>query len=362
MKRISSAVAPGSQVAKLAIGKRKRDSEAEPTPSKRSSRTTKPLPSTTPASSLDSLPPQPSTDFAQLKGFLPLPVRLHADSHPSSSASGSSPPARYLYYRPHHPTSSDEDADIPADRTLLVVNVPFYYTANELTELFSCFGEVETAVILSRSTQHSKPPLLLAPLDQSVYETAAVSSGLEVWQPDPPHPYYRSARVMFTSATSLTTATSLAHSIATSLQPHIPPASSQLFGLPLLLAHYRRQRPSVDALRESVNRFMAAFDAQEKERVQQQRDAAHNDGWTLVRSKRASSRSSSSSSEDERVERLELLKRKEEKKRAEVAGLGFYRFQGVEKKQGQLVELRRKFEEDKAKVAVMKANRKFKPL
>lgn len=39
----------------------------------------------------------------------------------------------------------------------------------------------------------------------------------------------------------------------------------------------------------------------------------------------------------------------------------FYRFQIREQKQKKLFDLRKKFEEDREKVAVMKAGRKFKP-
>ena len=39
----------------------------------------------------------------------------------------------------------------------------------------------------------------------------------------------------------------------------------------------------------------------------------------------------------------------------------FYRFQIREQKQKKLFDLRKKFDEDKEKVAIMKAGRKFKP-
>jgi len=42
--------------------------------------------------------------------------------------------------------------------------------------------------------------------------------------------------------------------------------------------------------------------------------------------------------------------------------VSFYRFQSKDRKEAQLVDLRRKFEEDKLKVAAMKANRKFNPV
>lgn len=386
MKRSRPAAVASKQPVKLSIGKRKRDSETEPTPTKRLSHTkstsTTPSTTTTQPSAHTKLPPPPLTaGLSALKGFLPLPVQLYPDND-VSTVGGSSAAARYVYYRAHHApmsASDEEAADVPADRTLLVVNVPYCWRSEEVSELFSCFGEVEQAVILNRSTTtttttttqpHNRPPLLLAPLDQSVYETAAVSAGLDVWQPAAPHPYYCSARVIFTSATSLTTATSpsLSTSIATSLQPYIPPPPNQPAGLSLLLAHYSRQRPSVTTLRDSVNRFMAAFDTQQQQ--QQRALTQHNstdDGWTVVRSKRSSRLTSGSmggggGSEEERMERLEVLKRREDKKRAAVSGLTFYRFQGVERRQSQLVELRRRFEEDKTKVAAMKANRKFKPM
>ena len=39
----------------------------------------------------------------------------------------------------------------------------------------------------------------------------------------------------------------------------------------------------------------------------------------------------------------------------------FYRFQIREDKKNHLLELRQKFEQDKQRIAVLKANRKFKP-
>lgn len=39
----------------------------------------------------------------------------------------------------------------------------------------------------------------------------------------------------------------------------------------------------------------------------------------------------------------------------------FYKFQIREQKQKKLFDLRKKFEEDREKVAIMKASRKFKP-
>lgn len=54
-------------------------------------------------------------------------------------------------------------------------------------------------------------------------------------------------------------------------------------------------------------------------------------------------------------------KRIRNKKGKEKELKNFYRFQMREDKQSKLVELRKKFEEDKARVAKMKANRSFKP-
>ncbi|CAJ0934859.1 unnamed protein product [Ranitomeya imitator] len=55
------------------------------------------------------------------------------------------------------------------------------------------------------------------------------------------------------------------------------------------------------------------------------------------------------------------LTEKEKKKRAQKELLNFYAWQLRNKKKEHLAELRKKFEEDKQKIALMRAQRKFRP-
>lgn len=48
-----------------------------------------------------------------------------------------------------------EESETPVDRTLFVVNIPSYYTSEALSEVFSCFGTVESVIFLQlNQTKH----------------------------------------------------------------------------------------------------------------------------------------------------------------------------------------------------------------
>jgi ribosomal RNA-processing protein 7 len=125
-------------------------------------------------------------------------------------------------------------------------------------------------------------------------------------------------------------------------------------GVQKWLREFHRTRPKGKTLQMQVDRFMEAFDKREL----QARAAAESgplvddEGWTIVRS--ASKR-----------RRLLLPKGVEEqgrkKKKKNVPILNFYKHQQIQKKRDQLAELRRKFEQDKERLARQTASRKFNP-
>jgi hypothetical protein len=100
-----------------------------------------------------------------LKGYIPL-------AHQGASEEKGGGFVRYVYYRHHTPSAqkeqghsaeaeaeadedgfvqaADETGELPAGRTLFVVNVPYHFDLNDVVSLFSCFGDVESVVFKSK--------------------------------------------------------------------------------------------------------------------------------------------------------------------------------------------------------------------
>lgn len=137
-----------------------------------------------------------------------------------------------------------------------------------------------------------------------------------------------------------------------------------LFRVPKLLGNEQIRQSfqwtccNVSELKEKVDSYMEDFDRQEREKNDleaEQEGKPDEDGFVTVRArgKRKAADETAISTEQDSV------KRKRKNKTSELKN--FYRFQIREEKMKQLDHLRRKFDEDKQKVARMKANRNFKP-
>lgn len=109
----------------------------------------------------------------------------------SSSSSSSSPLLRYLYYKLHSVSAAaaaaaeaaGDDSALPGC-TLFVVNIPFYYTSEHLTQLFSVFGSIAHVLFLQ---SHSDSQL---------------SMDLRSVGPVEKSNFYRSAKVVYEEAAS----------------------------------------------------------------------------------------------------------------------------------------------------------------
>lgn len=120
--------------------------------------------------------------------------------------------------------------------------------------------------------------------------------------------------------------------------------------------------PDQSELTETNNAWIQNYETSERTAkldVLAQRNLVSEDGFTLVvRAKRG--RNTATGTRGETVQsfrRDEAVNIKPKKKELQ----DFYRFQIRQKKVGELVELRKKFEEDKKKLQIMKEQRKFRP-
>jgi len=156
----------------------------------------------------------------QLKGFCVLPVAL--------AKSGT----LHLYFKKH--SGGEEE-------TLFVANVPFGWSSADVQQVFSCFGEVASSVILEPE--------------------------------NPSTPGAKRALLSFANTEDFERA------LKTDMQKTRQPfqAGSLPCGMQKWLAEYQTQRPAADKLQIQVDRFMEFFDQRSNKA-----NTPDEDGWTTV--------------------------------------------------------------------------------
>ena len=124
-------------------------------------------------------------------------------------------------------------------------------------------------------------------------------------------------------------------------------------GLQKWCEDYKKQYPNPEKVQGKVDNYMTEFDMKEaKEKAELERLANEPDeeGWTVV--------THGKKNLGPAVERVTKRERKKKQKK-ELAN--FYTFQQRESKREHIATLRRKFEEDKKKIELLRTARKFKP-
>jgi len=261
-------------------------------------------------------------------GFIPLAVSLASEGEVS-------PFAHHIYYKKQRakkkpPVSWDgEEEEDTSERTLFLANIPPNYDYSDVMNVFSCFGTVASVIFQLDSTNPIPPGVL----------TSRRTS----------NPGCQRAELIFADDDSMQLA--LNASLADTRQPC--QEGAKVGGTAKWLAQHEKNRPKSETLQLQVDRFMEAFDMREKAaKAAKDGPLVDEDGWTVVRN-------------TSKRRRLLLPKGVEEKGRKKNKGeeppMNFYKHQKIQKKRDQLAELRRKFEEDKEKLARQTSIRKFKP-
>jgi len=292
---------------------------------------------------------------------------------------------------------------IPEGRTLFLVNVPPDATERELALLFKHCGTVERVMF----DLHSGDALVenTSDSDEEMVEDAADadSDGVEaesrprkkrklhISESTPPeviplpsqslrilHKTGSCAHLVFLDASSLTKALSP----STSSKPLPWPSSEEPRGLSHYLAKYDAERPSLDALRAHADSYMERFEfdlAKNKQATKYRKGEAivDEDGFTLVTRGGAYGQTLGGGVGVASKEFMLTGKTGSRKKKETGGKETFYAFQKAEKqRQGEckvvlvgilvygpiaIINLKRKFEEDKARVEKLKESRRFKP-
>ncbi|GAQ80219.1 ribosomal RNA-processing protein 7 [Klebsormidium nitens] len=139
----------------------------------------------------------------------------------------------------------------------------------------------------------------------------------------------------------------------------------ELEGLAKWIKQYHDARPGLEVLQAQIDQWMAEFDVREEQaRREREAKAAEDDGWTLVVGKAGRKKNTDAEGTAVGAVAPEVAARAaEEQARKKNKGqvLDFYRFQERDRRRSELMALQQKFDEDKKRIARLKASRKFRP-
>jgi len=327
---------------------------------------------------------QSSSLPTSVAGFTLIPV----------SYSGSS--THILYARSHSgskkskPNAKGKNIDFPEGRTLFLVNVPPDATEREITLFFKSSGTVEKVVFDGESEVEAEQLGEESDSEEGEGESEEDEGG-DVEQEERPRKKRktgkdiapqvvplpspslrtlrrtgRSAHVVFLDESSLTRA------LASSSKPKTwPTDNSTPFGLAHYRALYQSLRPPLDVVKAHADSWMEHFEYEQAKKKQASKyrmgeAIVDEDGFTLVTRGGAYGKTlgggvgvASKTFQDQQHEKSGKRNRKNKKEKKEKDT--FYAFQIHEKKRKELLDLKRKWEEDKAKVEKLRQSRKFKP-
>ncbi|KAG0294039.1 Ribosomal RNA-processing protein 7 [Dissophora globulifera] len=311
----------------------------------------------------------------QIANFHILPLRM-----PSLTLSPTSPhssPAynhvlHYLYFKKHE--SPKQDANAPKDRTLFLLNVPSDATESHLRDLFKSYGRVVAVHFLNRikdtnltkEEREQQEELERLEREQAEKEAEAESAsgkskagkkGGKKQQQQQPTSSSTSAQDEEAHRRRLYASGSQAYVVFLEEQELTKALNMKR---KKWLNDYHRMRPVHATLQVKVDTYMEKFERSEYEAQQAalaRLNVMDDDGFTLV------TRAGNKGYNTDGVIKVQAVKAEDiqniKPKKKELQD--FYRFQMREAKRDKLVDLRRKFEEDKVRIEALKVNRRFKP-
>lgn len=230
-----------------------------------------------------------------------------------------------LYIRPNETTKRDSAR--PKDRSLFVLNVPPYITKTNLTNAFEDAGQLEEIYLCD------KPGEFPEQTDSLYFQKEAKFS-------------FKCAYLVFKTSRGLQNALKLKQVASGPIKT----------GLQKWCDEYLEKLLQPGRLQEEIDTYMAAYDErrEQEEATAKLADQPDDDGWVTV-TKKTHPVTEKKESVFNRIEQKERVK----KGRKELKD--FYRFQLKDSKVKQLATLRKRFEEDKKKVEVLRNSRRFKP-
>ncbi|XP_062989707.1 ribosomal RNA-processing protein 7 homolog A [Elgaria multicarinata webbii] len=243
----------------------------------------------------------------------------------------------YLYVK-EHKVREDTDPSRPQNCTLFVLNVPPYCTEECLSKLFSRFCSVQSVEMCEKPRLGEKSE---AP--KSKFFNSKKPLGFQV------------AYVIFKSPAGVQAAKSFSAQEPLVISSSTHPLQT---GIHKWIDRYATSIVDPAELKTEVDAFMLAYDqkvAKEEAKAEEEDGIPDEEGWVKVT--RKGRRPGLPRTEAANLRALE----REKRKRARKELLNFYAWQHRDTKREHIAQLRKKFEEDKQKIALMRAQRKFRP-
>ncbi|KAM3863578.1 ribosomal RNA-processing protein 7 homolog A [Diretmus argenteus] len=240
-----------------------------------------------------------------------------------------------------HRVRSQKTSHRPEDRTLFVLNIPPYCSEAVVKYLFSQFGAVQSVELRDHpgAFQHSGPQL-------SKFFKPAEKQGFKV------------GYIVFQNPSGITAAKSHPHNIPLVVSTEQHPVK---IGVQKWIQQYTESFIPPDKLQRTVDSFMQNYDTQKEKEIERQKKEAEEqqedeEGWVKVT---RGSKGTKARPHSEAANQRTLHKESRKKKRKEL--INFYTWQHRNTQKEHIAELRKKFEEDKQRIALLRAQRKFRP-
>eukprot|EP00252_Welwitschia_mirabilis_P001435 TRINITY_DN11294_c0_g1_i1.p1 TRINITY_DN11294_c0_g1~~TRINITY_DN11294_c0_g1_i1.p1 ORF type:complete len:144 (-),score=45.27 TRINITY_DN11294_c0_g1_i1:225-656(-) len=133
-------------------------------------------------------------------------------------------------------------------------------------------------------------------------------------------------------------------------------------GMKKWLHDYHSKRPGLDVLRCEIDAFILAHEAEVEKERKEREAAAAEEGWTVVTHHKGRKKDVDPESQIAVGSVSQAaIHVKQAKKKSNPTDMCFYRFQRREAQMNKILELQSKFEEDKKRIAQLRAARKFRP-
>ncbi|XP_017272124.1 ribosomal RNA-processing protein 7 homolog A [Kryptolebias marmoratus] len=263
-------------------------------------------------------------------GFTVLSLQFSPDSS-----------ARHSVFVKEHKVRAEKSSGRPLDRTLFVLDIPPYCSEAVVKDLFSQFGSVRSVELKDHPGSSEEPGPRLSRLFRP-----AEKQGFKV------------GYVVFESPSSIAAAKSHPCDDPLVVSTQLRPVRT---GVQKWIQQYIESFIPTDKLQQIVDAFMQDYDKRKEEEEERQKQEAEKqqedeEGWVKVtRGHKGAKARPHSEAADQRT----LQREKRKKRRKEL--LNFYTWQHRNTQKEHIAELRKKFEEDKQRIALMRAQRKFKP-
>ncbi|XP_054052910.1 ribosomal RNA-processing protein 7 homolog A [Rissa tridactyla] len=226
----------------------------------------------------------------------------------------------------------------PPRRTLFVLNVPPYCSPDSLSRLFSRCGQIQSVDVCEKPGPREKKEKFT-----SKFFNRKTVTGFQV------------AYVVFRKPSGVQAAKALSQEGPLLISTESHPVKT---GISKWIANYAASVVNREELKAEVDTYMQDYDkkiAEEEAKAAKEEGVPDEEGWVKVTRKGRKPGLPRTEAANLRV--LE----KEKQKRARKELLNFYAWQHRETKREHIAQLRKKFEEDKQRIALMRAQRKFRP-